>query len=104
MQSTNQLKREHCADCLERADKLFIIIMGVVFQEKAAEQINLEEVKMMENFADLEIMERDSLFDFLHTNGYVLWKRKIKRTANSNEHCHKLGNLIRGFQPTGLNQ
>ena len=63
--------------------------MGVVFKKKQPscnKQIILEEVKMMENFADLEIMERDSLFDFLHTNGYALWKRKIKRTANSNEH------------------
>lgn len=94
---------------------------GNYFQEKAAEQIILEEVKKIreqaprmgclklhfkikEKFADLEIMGRDSFFDFLRTNGYALRKRKTKKTTNSNHHYHKFGNLIRGFKPTTPNQ
>lgn len=94
---------------------------GSYFQEKAAEQIILEEVKniraqaprmgclklhfkIKEKFADLEIMGRDSFFDFLRTNGYALRKRKTRKTTNSKHHYHKFGNLIRGFKPTGPNQ
>lgn len=60
--------------------------------------------KIEDEFADMGIMERDSIFDFLRTYRYALRERKTKKITNSNHHYHKFENLIRGFKPTAPNQ
>lgn len=56
--------------------------------------------KIEDEFADMGIMERDSIFDFLRTYRYALRERKTKKITNFNDHNRKVGNLIRVFKPT----
>lgn len=47
---------------------------------------------------------RDAFFDLMRENGFVLRKRKTRKTTNSRHHFRKFENLIIGFEPTAPNQ
>jgi Transposase and inactivated derivatives len=55
-------------------------------------------------FKDERVPGRDAFFNLMRENGFVLRKRKTKKTTNSRHHFRKFDNLIVGFEPTAPNQ
>lgn len=91
------------------------------FQEIALSEMILEKVKetrkdaprlgcvklhdiIVKHFKKEKIMGRDAFCNFLRDHGYVVKRRKTRKTTNSHHHFHKHRNLIRNFIPTAPNQ
>lgn len=55
-------------------------------------------------FKDEQVPGRDAFFNLMRENGFVLRKRKTRKTTNSRHHFRKFENLIIGFEPTAPNQ
>ena len=55
-------------------------------------------------FKDEQVPGRDAFFNLMRENGFVLRKRKTRKTTNSRHHYRKFENLIIGFEPTAPNQ
>jgi len=55
-------------------------------------------------FKDEQVPGRDAFFNLMRENGFVLRKRKTRKTTNSRHHFRKFENLIIGFEPTTPNQ
>ena len=55
-------------------------------------------------FKDEQVPGRDAFFNLMRENGFVLRKRKTRKTTNSKHHYRKFDNLVIGFEPTAPNQ
>ena len=55
-------------------------------------------------FKGEQVPGRDAFFNLMRENGFVLRKRKTRKTTNSRHHFRKFENLIVGFEPTKPNQ
>jgi putative transposase len=75
------------------------------YREKAPRMGSLKLYHLIrELFQGERIPGRDAFFNLLHENGFVLRKRKTRKTTNSRHRFHKYGNLVKGFDPTAPNQ